>query len=61
MKPALVLTIGLLLLTLLNMNSITFYYGQLLPHVDTLINMGTNAAIIILLFLFAQKVSIWLK
>ena len=61
MKPALALTIGLLILTLLNANSITFYYGQLLPNSATLTGMATPSAVIILLFLFAQKITTWLK
>jgi hypothetical protein len=61
MKPTLVMTIGMLVLSLITGNSITFYYGQLLPHPNMLTNMALNASLVIALFLFAQKVSSWLK
>jgi hypothetical protein len=59
-KPALVLTIGLLMLTLFMDNHAMFYYGQLLPH-PSLLNMVLDVIILIALFLGAQKLEAWLK
>jgi hypothetical protein len=60
MKPALALTLGLLILSLLFDNHITYYYGQLLPN-NIPLSMIMDTLVILALFILARKLSSWLK